>query len=702
MGGGSDDWPEWLPADWTVNIRKIDGRTVKCYVDSEGQTCYSKSEVFDYLKKTGKSIDTANTQNADDSTTNLSPDLNARPTKLTPRTSNRKSHSRDLSEDMLAGDGSSSEPLSSQRDNRDSWLPEGWTVEVKVRKGGNSSGMKYKCYTDPASGQKFFSKPQVMNFLAKTNGSADVQKEAFTEPISATPISAWQEKSTTEPNTTQVKKTISGKKESARFSSNYEVFSRTPVEGLPAGWIKEVRIRKHGPAGKKDPYFLDPLSEYAFFSKKDALRYLESGDIRKCVMKPLIRGVNNDDIHDENLTLSMEDLTTPSPSKVTETPKEVPNGFVEESKTNESGIPEANESGIPETNESGIQSPKPIRSISGGVFSVSDKEKSDWLPDGWSVEVQYKNSGMKFKVFKELASGKRFYSKPQVLNYLAGGSSSNSAKRKESTTSTAVHSSPNPTSADAKRPKRGRKKHDDKTQDSDFQEVITTSAADGLPPGWIKEIRTKIYATHKRSDPFYTDPVSGYIFRSKLDAMRFLDTGDVNLCAIRPKVKDKDGKEVFVFTNGVQKPAKPTTGKGLSEDKEADASTENHEKNSIPANNTNRVSPRVKKQSSPAASTPTRSSKRQKGMTSGPNPTNAGATEGNGPGQAKQASWVNLEKQPADDGNMSYDIPEDDTWTDQCIDFAVKTLANEILYNGQPMSGGSFQEEKNETPTKVN
>lgn len=43
---------------------------------------------------------------------------------------------------------------------------------------------------------------------------------------------------------------------------------------------------------------------------------------------------------------------------------------------------------------------------------------------------------------------------------------------------------------------------------------------------------------------FYTDPVSGYIFRSKADAMRYLDTGDVSLCATRPKIKDKDGKEV--------------------------------------------------------------------------------------------------------------------------------------------------------------
>ncbi|KAI7740013.1 hypothetical protein M8C21_028031 [Ambrosia artemisiifolia] len=456
---GSDDWPDWLPVDWTVTIRKIDGRTVKCFVDSEGHTCYSKPEVLDYLKKTNKSTDNAKTQNADDSTIDLSVDPNARPTKLTPRTSRRKSHSR----------------------------------------------------------------------------------------------------------------------------------------------------------------------------------------------------------HDENLTLSMEDLNTPCPSNVTETPKEVPNGVAEEPKTNESGVVEE-----PKTNESDIHNPKPIRSISGGVFNnTPNNEKSDWLPDGWIVEDHYKSSGVKFKVFKEAASGKKFYSKPQVLNYLGGGSSSYSGKRK----------------------------------------VITTSAADGLPPGWIKEVRTKIYATHKRSDPFYTDPVTGYIFRSKMDAMRFLDTGDVNLCAIRPKVKDKDGKEVFVYANGEQKPEKPATGKGLSDDTVDGKSTDNHEENQTTPDNTKHKSPaKNKKNSDPAASasTPARSSKRQRGMNPGAGPTSAGASDGNGSGQVKQASWVNLEKQPADDGNLAYDIPEDDTWTDQCIDFAVKTLANEILFNGQPMSGG-FQEDKNnnETPTKV-
>lgn len=36
-------------------------------------------------------------------------------------------------------------------------------------------------------------------------------------------------------------------------------------------------------------FYLDPSSDYAFFSKKDALRYLEAGDVTKCVIKPVRR-----------------------------------------------------------------------------------------------------------------------------------------------------------------------------------------------------------------------------------------------------------------------------------------------------------------------------------------------------------------------------------------------------------------------------
>nr|GFC62411.1 DNA-binding domain-containing protein [Tanacetum cinerariifolium] len=50
---------------------------------------------------------------------------------------------------------------------------------------------------------------------------------------------------------------------------------------------------------------------------------------------------------------------------------------------------------------------RPLLSISAGTFTTPD-----WLPDGWTVVVLAKATRRKYKVFKETATGKKFYSKP--------------------------------------------------------------------------------------------------------------------------------------------------------------------------------------------------------------------------------------------------------------------------------------------------
>ncbi|KAL5667421.1 hypothetical protein ACJX0J_019642, partial [Zea mays] len=56
------------------------------------------------------------------------------------------------------------------------------------------------------------------------------------------------------------------------------------VEGLPDGWRKEYRPRKNG--SFLDVYYIDPVSGYEFRSFKDVHRYLETGDIRQCAVRP--------------------------------------------------------------------------------------------------------------------------------------------------------------------------------------------------------------------------------------------------------------------------------------------------------------------------------------------------------------------------------------------------------------------------------
>lgn len=70
--------------------------------------------------------------------------------------------------------------------------------------------------------------------------------------------------------------------------------------------------------------------------------------------------------------------------------------------------------------------------------------------------------------------------------------------------------------------------------------VVEKVVAEGLPEGWTKEIKVKRKnGTIIRRDPYYTDPVSGYVFRSMKDVRRYLDTGDIGRLAYKPPDKDE-------------------------------------------------------------------------------------------------------------------------------------------------------------------
>ncbi|KAI3765222.1 hypothetical protein L2E82_15250 [Cichorium intybus] len=129
-------------------------------------------------------------------------------------------------------------------------------------------------------------------------------------------------------------------------------------------------------------YYLDPLSGYVFFSKLDALRYLDSGDIKKCAMRPLRRDTSQENNQIRNL--NEEELASPpEPSKEPETPKAIQNGGVTESITEGTGTEK-----------------KKARSITGdGLLPMpkSSQKDASWLPDGWVVEIKYRDNGMKIK-----------------------------------------------------------------------------------------------------------------------------------------------------------------------------------------------------------------------------------------------------------------------------------------------------------------
>ncbi|XP_041002831.1 uncharacterized protein LOC121248431 isoform X1 [Juglans microcarpa x Juglans regia] len=74
--------------------------------------------------------------------------------------------------------------------------------------------------------------------------------------------------------------------------------------------------------------------------------------------------------------------------------------------------------------------------------------------------------------------------------------------------------------------------------------VVEKAIAEGLPPGWIKEVRVTKKGHKIRKDPLYTDPISGYVFRSMKDVSRYLETGELGRLAFKPKDKVSIGVEL--------------------------------------------------------------------------------------------------------------------------------------------------------------
>ncbi|XP_007038659.2 PREDICTED: uncharacterized protein LOC18605543 isoform X1 [Theobroma cacao] len=144
----------------------------------------------------------------------------------------------------------------------DDWLPPGWKVEVRQRR----NGKKDKCYYAPCGELRFISRAEVSRYLDKCGCK------------------------------TEEKENGSGKQ-----SSKNVTVEKAAAEGLPPGWIKEIRITKRAHRVRKDPFYTDPVSGYVFRSMKDALRYVETGELGKLAFKPKDKGSNDEDLEEDNI-----------------------------------------------------------------------------------------------------------------------------------------------------------------------------------------------------------------------------------------------------------------------------------------------------------------------------------------------------------------------------------------------------------------
>ncbi|XP_020216110.1 methyl-CpG-binding domain-containing protein 13 isoform X2 [Cajanus cajan] len=172
---------------------------------------------------------------------------------------------------------------------RPEWLPDGWNVDFRTRRSGANMGHGYKCYINP-SGNKFYSKPEVLRYLETVNSnSCTSNKEQICKGNDA--IEKFTAKDLPPGLITEIKI----RKGSNGNRIDLDVIEKSSAEDLPPGWITEAKVRKGGNGNKKDLFYVDPASGYVFRSKKDALRYLKSGDINTCVLKPFKRHIKDED-----------------------------------------------------------------------------------------------------------------------------------------------------------------------------------------------------------------------------------------------------------------------------------------------------------------------------------------------------------------------------------------------------------------------
>ncbi|XP_018842922.1 methyl-CpG-binding domain-containing protein 13-like [Juglans regia] len=139
---------------------------------------------------------------------------------------------------------------------------------------------------------------------------------------------------------------------------------------------------------------------------------------------------------------------------------------------------------------------------------MTDQKSEDGLPPGWTVEVRVRKNGRRDKYYFAPSSGLKFDSRAKVFRYLNTPEVRNPRPRKNI---------------------KGTRKRSAK------KVLVEKAIAEGLPPGWIKEVKVTKKGRKTRRDALYTDPVSGYIFRSLKDASRYVETGELGRLAYKPK-----------------------------------------------------------------------------------------------------------------------------------------------------------------------
>ncbi|XP_074565838.1 uncharacterized protein LOC141822295 [Curcuma longa] len=152
-------------------------------------------------------------------------------------------------------------------------LPSGWVLEIKIQNGGKYNGKQIKSYYNPSTGSRFYSKKKLLQHIGASKILIPTRETRST-------TSSYNKKASSPTNQESIIK-------DGTFDN---VLTKCDAKSLPKGWITEIRKPRLGNLEYK--VHIDPDSGYEFRSMKDAHRYILTGDIRKCFLKPQKRNSN--------------------------------------------------------------------------------------------------------------------------------------------------------------------------------------------------------------------------------------------------------------------------------------------------------------------------------------------------------------------------------------------------------------------------
>ncbi|XP_078182807.1 uncharacterized protein LOC144576335 isoform X1 [Carex rostrata] len=332
----------WLPPGWTVENRTAGrGSPYKVYKDPDtGMKFYSRTKVLEYLQ---------------DPTSRRTPSKRMR-AETTPC------------------------------NEHPNWLPPDWVVAIKTKMSGGTVGTKYKVYVEKSTGKKFYSKRQALDYLKPSNSSSPETKDAQSTGSEDHPDWSPQGcKTETESDDGAAER---------KYKVNHTKIEVTDVEGLPPGWFKAIRYKESKVGLRyKVAIYVDPISGYAFFSTKDALRYIDNGHIKDCRMRPTLWSkISNDIVENKFHSTGSEDH-----------PDWSPQGWKTETESDDGAAERKYKA-----NHTKIE--------------VTDVEG---LPPGWFKAISYRESkvGLSYKVaiYVDPISGYAFFSTKDAQRYIDNG-----------------------------------------------------------------------------------------------------------------------------------------------------------------------------------------------------------------------------------------------------------------------------------------